>query len=307
MKLRRAKVIWMSCEGTGKIFQFSVSPLLLIVFLGLICLCISAVPFLEKGVLSLKDKIVSLENETCSLKGEIATLLFFKEAVAQIQENEEILRNHFGLERYRSLEKAIGLGGEKLPLKSWGTAKNSNERKLTASETVKMAGTVRGSLEGKMKTLISDHESLNRLKVKQVEVWEGTPSIVPLDLDKPRVSSPFGFRKSPFTSKMEFHAGVDFIGAKGTKVIAPANGRVFNTGRDQWLGNYVVLHHPAGFKTIYGHLEEIHVREGSEIKRGDRIGLVGNTGLSTSHHLHYGIIKGDRAVDPMQFILDMKG
>jgi len=281
MKLRRAKVIWMSCEGTGKIFQFSVSPLLLIVFLGLICLCISAVPFLEKGVLSLKDRIVNLENEATSLKGEIAALLFLKEAVAQIQENEEILRNHFGLERYRSLEKAIGLGGEKLPLKSWGTAKNSNERKLTASETVKMAGTVRGSLEGKMKTLISDHESLNRLKVKQVEVWEGTPSIVPLELDKPRVSSPFGFRKSPFTSKMEFHAGVDF--------------------------NYVVLHHPAGFKTIYGHLEEIHVREGSEIKRGDRIGLVGNTGLSTSHHLHYGIIKGDRAVDPMQFILDMKG
>ncbi|RJR33557.1 MAG: M23 family metallopeptidase [Desulfobacteraceae bacterium] len=301
MRIRRAKVIWMSCEGTGKIVQFSVSPLLLIVFLVLISLCISTVPFLEKGVLSLKETVASLEDETRSLRGEIETLLFFKEAVAHIQENEKILKSHFGLEKYRSLEKTLGLGGEKLPLKSWGEGKNA------ANQDSSIAGTGRAGLQGRMKALISDHESLSRLKVKQVELWEGTPSIVPLEMEKPRVTSPFGFRKNPFTNKTEFHAGVDFIGPKGSKIIAPANGKVVNTGRDQWLGNYVVLHHAAGFKTIYGHLEEIHVREGAEIKRGDRIGLVGNTGLSTSPHLHYGMIKGDRAVDPMQFILDMKG
>ncbi len=100
---------------------------------------------------------------------------------------------------------------------------------------------------------------------------------------------------------------MDFIGAKGTKVIAPAKGKAFNTGYDQWLGNYVVLHHPAGFKTIYGHLSQIHAREGAEVRRGDVIGTVGNTGLSTSPHLHYGVIKGERAVDPMQYVLDRKG
>jgi murein DD-endopeptidase MepM/ murein hydrolase activator NlpD len=307
MKFRRAKIIWMSCEGTGRIFQFSVSPLLLIVLLILICLCVTAVPLLERGILTLRDRIANLENEADAFRAEIATLVFLREAVAHIQENEDILRNHFGLEKYRSIEKTIGLGGEKLPLKSWEGAKHGSERKFTGNNTATGAGVERGSFEGRISAMISDHESMSRLKVKQVELWEGTPSMVPLEMENPRISSPFGFRKSPFTNKKEFHAGIDFIAAKGTKIIAPANGKVFSTGHDQWLGNYVVLHHPAGFKTIYGHMEEIHVREGAEIRRGDRIGLVGNTGLSTSPHLHYGMIKGDRAVDPMQFILDMKG
>ncbi|RJR34760.1 MAG: M23 family metallopeptidase [Desulfobacteraceae bacterium] len=306
MRIHRAKVIWMSSEGTGRIVQFSVSPFLLICFVALTMLCISAVPFLEKGILSLKERVVSLEDEARGLKGEIETLLFLKEAVAHIQENENILKSHFGLEKYPSLEKTIGLGGDKLPLTSW-RGKNEDDRNSSAKNKTSIEGMGRADLERRMKALITNHESLGRLKVKQMELWEGTPSIVPLEMENPRVTSPFGFRKNPFTNKKEFHAGVDFIGPKGSKIIAPANGKVVNTGRDQWLGNYVVLHHAAGFKTVYGHLEAIHVREGDEIKRGDRIGLVGNTGLSTSPHLHYGMIKGDMAVDPMQFILDMKG
>lgn len=299
MRLRRAQIIWITSEGTGRMIRFSVSPLLLIVFILMLFSCVVAVTFLERGVLSMRSRIAGLEQEATGLKGEIGTLQYLKEAVAHIEENENILRKHFGVEKVRSLEKTTGVGGEMIPFKPWSGGKGAADRNSTESGSER--------LDGKIKSLISNHESLSRLKIKQGELWEGTPSIAPLDLEKHKVSSPFGFRKNPFTGKSEFHAGVDFIGAKGTKVIAPAKGKVFNTGHDQWLGNYVVLHHAAGFKTVYGHLSEILAREGMEVRRGDPIGRVGNTGLSTSPHLHYGVIRGERAVDPMQYVLDMRG
>ncbi len=302
MRLRRAQIIWICSEGRGKIFSFSISPFLLILLLLLISLCIGAVPFLERGILSLKSRATDLENEREALKGDLTALLYLKETVAHIQENEKILRNHFGLDKYRTLEKTSGVGGESIPFRQWAGA-----RVQGAAGSDPGGRGMRENLEGKMKALASDHETLSRLKIRQGELWEGTPSIIPVELEHPKISSPFGFRKNPFTNKSEFHAGVDFIGITGTKIMAPASGKVLNTGHDQWLGNYVVLNHPAGFKTIYGHLHEIRVRDGAEIKRGDLIGAMGNTGLSTGPHLHYGIIKGDRAVDPMQFMLDRKG
>ncbi len=305
MRLRRAQVIWISSGGEGKITRFSVNPLLLTLFMLLLFMCVLSIPFLEESIFALRSRIAHLEHETSGLKGEIATLLCFKEAVAQIQENESVLRSHYGLEKVRSLEKTSGLGGETLPFKSRGKTQSGGE-KPSEGETSLLAG-VREKLEGKMRTLVSNHESLSRLKIKQGELWESTPSIAPLDLENPRISSPFGFRKNPFTQKKEFHAGVDLVGPAGTKVIAPAKGKVVNTGHDPWMGNYLVLQHPAGFKTIYGHLSGVCVRQGSEVKRGDPIGYVGNTGLSTSAHLHYGVTKGERVVDPMQFILDRKG
>lgn len=312
MNLRRAHIIWIGSEGTGRMARFTVSPLLLISFMLLLFACVLAIPFLERKILSMGGRIARLQQETEGLKGEIATLVYLKEAVAHIEENENILRTHFGLDKTRSLEKTSGLGGVMIPFKAW-TGKGAGRQGTVESGAGTGAGELKeGSeasweLEERMKTLITNHESLSRLKIKQDELWEGTPSITPLDMEKPRISSPFGPRKSPFTQKKEFHAGVDFIGAKGTRVIAPAKGKVFNTGHDQWLGNYVVLHHAAGFKTIYGHLSEVLCREGTEVKRGDPIGRVGNTGLSTSPHLHYGVIRGDRAVDPMQYILDRRG
>ena len=86
-----------------------------------------------------------------------------------------------------------------------------------------------------------------------------------------------------------------------------ASGWVVRTGYDKWLGNYLVMQHGDRIKTIYGHLKEALAHEGDHVRRGDRIGLVGNTGMSTSHHLHYGVIVNNRAVDPLQYVLDLNG
>jgi len=142
------------------------------------------------------------------------------------------------------------------------------------------------------------------LSLIQEKVWGYTPSIIPVNHVNPRVSSGFGWRKNPFTNSREFHAGIDIIGPKRTMIIAPSRGVVVVKGFDQRLGNYLVLEHNENVKTIYGHLHKVSIEKGMQVKRGETLGLMGNTGLSTSCHLHYGVIVNGRAVDPMQYILD---
>ena len=128
--------------------------------------------------------------------------------------------------------------------------------------------------------------------------------------------SPFSIRRSPFTQEMEFHAGIDLAATVGTPVRAPAEGVVAYAGRfpissevTWWrFGTVVMVRHPAGFVTIYGHLDEARVTLGQRVHRGDVLGTVGNSGWSASPHLHYEVripgASGWRPIDPRLFILD---
>ena len=87
-------------------------------------------------------------------------------------------------------------------------------------------------------------------------------------------------------------------------VLATADGLVTRSG---WSGDYgqmVEIAHRTGYRTVYGHLASVLVREGTRVKRGDRVGLAGSTGRSTGTHLHYEVRRGDRPVNPLEFILD---
>ena len=81
---------------------------------------------------------------------------------------------------------------------------------------------------------------------------------------------------------------------------------VINRGYDQWLGNYIVIQHTEKLKTIFGHMSKISVANGTKISRGDLLGYIGNTGLSTGTHLHYSILNEGQPVDPMEYILDIR-
>jgi murein DD-endopeptidase MepM/ murein hydrolase activator NlpD len=142
---------------------------------------------------------------------------------------------------------------------------------------------------------------------KQARAWDNTPSITPVALPNPRVTSGFGWRKDPITGRREFHAGVDIPGPPGTGILAPAGGVVLKKGHDKWLGRFLVLQHDEDTKTVYGHLKTVLVDRGSVVARGQTLGFMGNTGMSTSHHLHYSVIVNQRAVDPAQYMLDMGG
>lgn len=150
------------------------------------------------------------------------------------------------------------------------------------------------------------------------ELTRAVPSICPLPIGSFVLTSPFGNRTSPFTNTIDFHAGIDLAAREGTPVLAPGDGRVVFAGRFplnrnvRWwrYGNVVVLKHGERYVSIYAHLQEISVRRGSQIVRGEQIGTVGNTGWSTSPHLHFEVRVTDgeesepEPIDPRIFILN---
>ena len=144
-----------------------------------------------------------------------------------------------------------------------------------------------------------------------------TPSVCPLR-DNFVVTSTFRRRSSPFTHELDFHPGLDLAASTGTRVYATADGVVVFAGQvpagrsPVWwrLGNLVILRHGDLFVTIYGHCQDVLVRAGQSVRRGDEVATVGNTGWSPSPHLHYEIRRnvGDdyRPVDPTIYILDRR-
>lgn len=114
------------------------------------------------------------------------------------------------------------------------------------------------------------------------------------------VTSRFGWRSHPVSGQDDFHTGVDIAAAQRTPILAALPGVVEQTGYSESYGNFVVLRHSDNLRTTYNHCSEILAREGEQLARGDRIALVGSTGISTGPHLHFEVeVKGLKA-DPLQ-------
>lgn len=112
------------------------------------------------------------------------------------------------------------------------------------------------------------------------------------------VTSGYGQRLHPVYGHRHFHGGIDIAAAVGTEVLAAAGGTVREAGFDEVLGRFIVLEHFGGFRTVYGHLESIHVQLNADVLSGAVIGTVGSTGLSTGPHLHFEIREGTASKDP---------
>lgn len=118
------------------------------------------------------------------------------------------------------------------------------------------------------------------------------------------ISSTFGMRVDPFTGLPQMHSGLDFAAAIGSRVMATADGVVVKARNNGAYGLTVQVDHGHGLSTLYGHMSRINVKAGDEVKRGDLIGAIGNTGRSTGPHLHYEVRLNGIAVDPRRFILE---
>lgn len=138
---------------------------------------------------------------------------------------------------------------------------------------------------------------------RRSDIVSSTPSVAPV---RGLLNSGFGTRKDPFTGAGAFHQGLDISTRRREPVLATAGGIVIRSG---WSGDYgkaVAIAHGTGYTTVYGHLDAVLVKEGDRVRRGERVGLVGSTGRSTGPHLHYEVRRGDRAVNPLEYILDAR-
>ncbi len=146
-------------------------------------------------------------------------------------------------------------------------------------------------------------DELITLALDKEKMLQSIPSIIPIEgKELTRLSSPFGIRNDPIYNVPKMHTGLDFTAPTGAKIYASGDGVIevmeYSTGG---YGNHIIINHGFGYKSHYAHLSEFKTRIGKKIKRGELIGLVGNTGKSTAPHLHYEIIKNGNKIDPINF------
>ena len=127
------------------------------------------------------------------------------------------------------------------------------------------------------------------------------PDRYPIE-NSPEISSPYGYRKDPFTNRRAFHHGVDIAVPSNTDVLSSASGTIIKTAYDRVGGNYIIIDHNNKYKTYYGHLSRILLKKGELVKKGQVIGKSGNTGRSTGPHIHYQVYSDGKSLNPLSLI-----
>ena len=115
-------------------------------------------------------------------------------------------------------------------------------------------------------------------------------------------TSGYGFREHPIYKRRIFHNGVDLAAKKGTNIRAIESGLVVKAGNLSGYGNTVILMHRRGYMSMYGHMSDIKVKTGDAVRRGEVIGYVGSTGISTGDHLHLEVFKDGKRINPEKLI-----
>jgi hypothetical protein len=220
------------------------------------------------------------------------------DTLAVIARRDEEIRLVAGLDALSPDVQRAGIGGPEGP---WP----ERERLLTEAGTLgRQAFGVHMNLDGLIRRAdvlaSSFKEATDSLRAHAQEML-ATPSIMPT---AGFLTSKFSFiRYHPILHENRPHEGIDIAAAYGTRIIAPAAGRVIKVGYDNGYGLMVVLDHGYGLETRYAHMSRTAVQIGRHVRRGDLLGYVGETGLATGPHLHYEVLKNGRPVDPLRYVL----
>ncbi len=148
-------------------------------------------------------------------------------------------------------------------------------------------------------------DELYGMALNKTERLAAMPAIMPVSKQQGKVVSGFGYRMHPILHYRRLHAGIDISARPNTPIYATADGVVRVAGRnpDGYSGYGVValIDHGYGFQTLYAHMASVKVHPGQRVKRGEMIGLVGSSGMSSGSHLHYEVIQNGKNVDPVYF------
>jgi murein DD-endopeptidase MepM/ murein hydrolase activator NlpD len=212
--------------------------------------------------------------------------------------DDNIYRVIFEAEPIPSSVREAGIGGVDRYEKLRGY---SNSELIV--ETEKRMDKILGQLYVQSK---SYDEVFNLAKNKE-RMLASIPAIQPVNnKDLRRIGSYFGTRMDPFYKVRKFHEGMDFSASIGTEVYATGNGKILSAGNDGagGYGNEIIIDHGYNYQTVYAHLSRMFVKPGQNILRGQIIGYVGNSGKSTSPHLHYEVRKNGIALNPIYFFFN---
>jgi murein DD-endopeptidase MepM/ murein hydrolase activator NlpD len=138
-----------------------------------------------------------------------------------------------------------------------------------------------------------------KMKTEELKLALGELFIYPI---RGRLTSPYGWRNDPISGVRRYHAALDLAAPTGTPIKAAMDGRIVTLGFNSVYGKYIIMSHSNGFQTLYAHMNATSVGQGAYVQQGAKIGEVGSTGYSTGPHLHFGIFKNGKAVNPLEFL-----
>ena len=235
----------------------------------------------------------------------------YKQMSTQVEMMSKVLANI--QERDASVHRAV-FGMDPIDQDVWNAGVGGHEAHPEL-EGFEFSGNVVGealnkidALSRKLALQSKSLDTIQDLARNQEKMLASLPSIKPVREDKLQKSigtlSGFGYRIHPVYKFKKFHAGLDFPARVGTPSQAPGDGVVVETGWHSGYGNCVKISHGFGYVTLYGHMHKINVRQGEKVKKGQKIGEVGDTGLSTAPHLHYEVHYKGKPINPINFCMD---
>ena len=247
---------------------------------------------------SLKEHHLMIENAQLKKEYEILNnrLGLVDEVLLDIQERDDNLyRTVYGANAISENVRKGGIGGAD----RYGKYEGYENSKLV-STTVEKLDQISKSLVVQSKSF---DELLNLAKNKS-KMMASIPAIQPLrNKDLRRISSGYGSRIHPILKIRRAHMGVDFVAPIGTEIYATGDGKVSKVKdlKRRGYGKHIIIDHGYGYQTVYGHLIRFNVKKGQRVHRGDVIGYLGSTGLSTAPHLHYEVRKKNKYMNPAYY------
>jgi murein DD-endopeptidase MepM/ murein hydrolase activator NlpD len=161
-------------------------------------------------------------------------------------------------------------------------------------------------LKRKVYIELKSQDELKTLAEKKVKLFAAIPAIQPISNKQlVAIASGFGVRIHPIYKVKKMHTGIDFAAPIGTPIYATADGKIEEVSvKFSGYGKMVVIDHGFGYKTRYAHMHDFAVRTGQNIKRGELIGYVGDTGISTAPHLHYEVMMNGVLINPVHYFFN---
>ncbi len=294
-KGRQRFTVMLIPHSEKKIFNFQISFFTLIFLSSVLIIVLAGFFILATHFTSVNEKITEVSEE---LKAQDSTLESMKDKISGFRRVSKEFKSEMD-----GILKTIGSQA----YLATGTGGPISTDLLAASDEGESAVQRELSELENMKTLMENSiEPLSEVN-KAVSTFKGllsdTPTLWPLKGTRGIITTRFGWTTSPPVHVQGYlHTGLDLAWGPGTPIVATANGEVAQVGYSDDFGNFITLNHKYGFKTKFAHLVSTAVRKGQRVNRGDVIGYMGNTGLSTGPHLHYEVRLGSEYVDPMNFL-----
>ena len=283
-------------RDTGKIVRFpSTLKKLRLLFTGAVLILLLLV------VTSVFSVSFFSKNRTFSSK--------LAELRQQLRVNEETMVKQKKTSETEKLKLSSQVAAFKEEKEIMSTAVNElNERnelieKVMDTIGIDLAKNKRAGIKNSGGPFIEQQETIHDDLLYRADKYLKTIQHIPLG--KPvrgTITSGFGKRKDPVNNKNAFHSGIDFRGKSGDKIYATADGTVKKVFRNGGYGKYILIEHGNGYTTGFAHLQTYLVKKGEQVKRGQAIGLVGNTGRSTGSHLHYEVCLDKKPINPNKFM-----